>query len=1173
MPDFSQKKEDALQAIKDRLASKPPKKKDSPIQECADKDKEELLGAAVVIVSREDKHEGISGVQVVLEGPTPGQDDTNDIGFAQFDDRKPGSYTYKANFPSGKFQPYNINGKGQYVPVVEGQLAVPGGGVAIAEIKAYPTGDLSVEVVEDMGKAVPAADVKSISTDSPSPEALSEKNQNNHTFKRVKCGKYTVSASVPDTLYAEGIVTKTDVNVPEGGVGQARIVVKLLNIAEPHIDADRNELWFEPKAQDAAPPSPPLHLAKADAAAPPEEEQPVKLHLRYTETRPEKPFNEDGVLQFSNGNVAVFTDTACKTPLVLDGGRSAQIKNADLKKGLDLYLKGETAGAVTATLTLKTPADTAIRVRGPAQQALTVKASNVVEPRLEVEYKVVLLDRKLSDHQEAGEKKIFAEPTYILVSAKQRQAEPKYTKGAFLKAAANIEAFTDEKCEDKDKLDLSQPIPNDKLFGGSPWKLYLKGKTKGKFTLSLELEDPGNPKIRKLGPVKIDMGVVELEMKLHWHDVAAVKALQVDPDTDPVETYYTNLKDKALPDQKAMTDEEKVKTGRLLHAQSNNNNGRAKLVVQKLDASQWPDGTDDYQIFINPTNASGAVELWDKEWEGGAVNFPVGPVTVKDLKAAEKIYWVEGKTATKDFRQVMLDLTLDRPDKDAPAKSPKRNADWARFTVAQIKELKIDYTATPGQAVAWDEPQKRFYINLKADPDGRKITIGAQLSEKLQDVVIHLMLAPDKNNMKTANWGIDLPNGAVVTGKAPLTWKWKDIDAAVKHKDKADRKDLLHLSAKTNADGYAKLELTLSRFGGDKFQPGAYIEQDPHLAKYIHGHTDLEKKKPKLYKDTLQVWRRFWYQVVKVEGINAPGFGPAVGQYERVKADMQACPELQVTRTTVDGFNPKAIYPMYMVRVNGGPNDALVVSDTNKAQFFTGFAAEADKPIKVPILVCDAQWDPDGDSGLEDRDEPASSFPLDILMDKRVLNPPLQGGDLLVSGSWEAKDWDASANSGAGDWVNPRNGNLSNADLSINANRDDLNKVKVALPAGVGPTTAQTRVWIENLSVQGANDFLGESFNQRILAVYESDTQLKRDDFQNTIVHELGHAFHQVLHGAPATGIPAHPIQVDMGQGNHCRQETDKCVMYDSGPIVGSHNRYCDICHPYLLVQDMSNIV
>ena len=53
--------------------------------------------------------------------------------------------------------------------------------------------------------------------------------------------------------------------------------------------------------------------------------------------------------------------------------------------------------------------------------------------------------------------------------------------------------------------------------------------------------------------------------------------------------------------------------------------------------------------------------------------------------------------------------------------------------------------------------------------------------------------------------------------------------------------------------------------------------------------------------------------------------------------------------------------------------------------------------------------------------------------------------------------------------------------------------------------------------------------------------------------------------------MPKHPKQLNAkNQGNHCRNLTDKCVMYDSGPIKGSLNRYCDMCHPYMLVQDMS---
>ena len=67
----------------------------------------------------------------------------------------------------------------------------------------------------------------------------------------------------------------------------------------------------------------------------------------------------------------------------------------------------------------------------------------------------------------------------------------------------------------------------------------------------------------------------------------------------------------------------------------------------------------------------------------------------------------------------------------------------------------------------------------------------------------------------------------------------------------------------------------------------------------------------------------------------------------------------------------------------------------------------------------------------------------------------------------------------------------------------------------------------------------------------------------------------EVPKGDPAngmTGIPAHPNQADEGFGNHCRVDTDKCVMYDSGPIAGSYNRFCDSCHPYLLAQDMTRL-
>ena len=412
-------------------------------------------------------------------------------------------------------------------------------------------------------------------------------------------------------------------------------------------------------------------------------------------------------------------------------------------------------------------------------------------------------------------------------------------------------------------------------------------------------------------------------------------------------------------------------------------------------------------------------------------------------------------------------------------------------------------------------------------------------------------------------------NGPFPTTREPL-WKWDKIDEPLKHKDKSSREKYLHLSAVTDDKGYAKAEVRLSQQGGDIFHPGCYVDQDPHLARYVHGHEDLEKRKPFFAEKKIHVWRRIWVQKVEVETISSPDFAGAIAQYERVKTEMIQHDNHVVPKNVVERYSKKGIYPEYMIKVNGGTTDRLLVSDTNKTWFFNKVKAIPDKPNMIPILICDAQWDahPQGDSA------PATSppvrmnaFPIDIDVGKRALNPPVQGGNLLVSGDWKAQDWDDSLNNGAGGWGPERTGKLVAGDLTINRHRDSLTKVSVLLPEAANANHA-SRIWISNLVVKAAKNYLGESFQRKILAVYEPD---EPEDFQNTIAHEIGHAFKQVPEGKP-DNLPEHPVQVDLDQGNHCRHLKDKCVMYDSGPVRGSLNRYCKICHPYLLWQDMSEI-
>lgn len=299
---------------------------------------------------------------------------------------------------------------------------------------------------------------------------------------------------------------------------------------------------------------------------------------------------------------------------------------------------------------------------------------------------------------------------------------------------------------------------------------------------------------------------------------------------------------------------------------------------------------------------------------------------------------------------------------------------------------------------------------------------------------------------------------------------------------------------------------------------------------------------------------------------NIPG---AVPKYDKVKALMEAAPDLIIPKATVQAYNPRAIYPRYMIKAKGGNADALVVSANNKDQFFSSCAADADRPVKIPILVCDAQWDPYGNSSSLSfrRRIEASELPANIAVDKRVLDPPLQGGNLIVSGTWTALAYNAKTNNW--DLKGAENSPFAAGDIDIDPNRPDTKHIRIKLPAAF-PEDA-THLIIRNISVQGAASYLGEYSprTKKILVVHNPDAPI---DSVNSIVHEVGHAFNQVPEGS-VDGVPAHPIQKNKGQGNHCHYLDDKCVMFDAGRPDGySINKFCEKCHPHVLVQDMSKL-
>jgi hypothetical protein len=800
-----------------------------------------------------------------------------------------------------------------------------------------------------------------------------------------------------------------------------------------------------------------------------------------------------------------------------------------------------------------------ITVRAPVKRPLVVNQVVLVEPKIELEYKVVVLDRDLAQHQsaagEAAGELLRPAPTRIEVSLKQSAEAPRYAGDATL-SAPNCDVFLDAECTQP----LGRKLTNAELRTHPAKSLYLRGKTRGLFDLSLTL-DPSTDARLLVGPAaREQMGVVELQLQIFSH----ATPVNVAATTYPLTGHCADLeKADLIPDQLIVSDADKVRVGRTLHEQKDKRHGRAKLVL-KLTAAEWPGGADGYDIVLE--RKGDGVRVYDAETEGSRQSLPL-KTKASALKTAEKTLWVEGSKASEALRDTRLSLGLDRAS-GGLAKTAKPHGDWARFTVVKLKSVALEYTKpAAGQPVPWNPSKRRWYINYQAGDAGRKVKIRARLTKPLEGIQLHFMLAPDKNNLKEKNWGVDLPGA----------WPWNGIDVNAKQKDKANSTDLLHLSEKTDTEGKADKELVLSQFGGDVFWPAAYIDQDPHLAAYVRGHATLEKRKPALCDDPIKVWRKFAYQKVKVQGRSYPSTDTAENVYGRIRAEMHKRPSKTYTRAQVKAMANPALFPEYMFKVGGGKKEVLNVSDANTPQFFAGVAAEGEHPIKIPIITCDYNWGEERDSAaVALNDLRPSQFPLDVTTDALVCNPPLQGGDLLAAGTgdWIAAEWDPAANGGAGDWANVRNGSFANADISIDRKRSSLKKIRVALPAGVGATTADTRIWIRNLVVQGANrHFLGGyniDGNRRIVGVFDPK---EKADYQNTVVHELGHAFWQTADMPPPAGIPTNPNLIpNTGDGAHCSYSTNKCVMFTSGPIAGSLNRYCPDCHPYMLVQDMNTI-
>lgn len=736
---------------------------------------------------------------------------------------------------------------------------------------------------------------------------------------------------------------------------------------------------------------------------------------------------------------------------------------------------------------------------------------NVVTPKIETEYKVVMRDRELSAHQDGAEKKIVTDDaTYIQVSASQSGGKRYAGDGTLEVSPANVEVYTDKECRNK----LAGKIKNADLLGGK-FELYLKAKAKGKFNAKLTLDASNDPDIDVRPPASEEMAVIELETTLHRFDKADLDGLEADKD---------------LPEQKAMSDADKVKLGRLLHAQQSENHGRAKLLLKKLDGA-WPADADAYDVVLECEQ--GRLALFDKEAEGAEKPLPL-KIKLKDLKANDLELWVQGSSESGAARDTVLAVGLDRAA-GGLAHKPKRHADWSRFTVVKIAKVELEVKVPAGKPKVWDAAKKRYYINTQAGEAGRtlgdaagerEVKVVATLGKPIKDVPIHFLLAPHADNAAPAGM--------------PATWDPKDLKTELRALDRKDRKALMHFSAASDAAGKAEMkDLVLSAFGGDQFTPGAYIEQDAHLSKYVPGDAKLGKRAPVLCAHLLQVWKFFQYEIAYQERHDGTSYADRF-----TEADLQAkfaadFIEMELTGTVVTAAHS---YLVPMANARAWVSGELGAEQTRTLQF-----AFVDAIAMSPAV-----------------DHELTVAPGNLTGVGLQFGWTLQG--LCLDLSAQAK-WLKSATCGtaANQQALPA-GRISLVDSGVNhrLNVDlrNLNSLQNVALADIAVKIVLHKYNVLSGLSWGAPTLVGMRWRESGYPGQETDAT------SNTAYHEAGHYLGLAPKTLPDTGATASTVWYDSpGVGDHCKHGPQDCVMWHA--FLMKFN-FCPTCKLALRARDHS---
>lgn len=678
---------------------------------------------------------------------------------------------------------------------------------------------------------------------------------------------YWKGRSVGSTGLTLTLEAATDPRITVGSAATAAARARhMSNAVKPSLTLDKAAVPLNfPPARSVAEDT---HLFQGQPL--PDENPPTAvLTVGYTASLSHPLYDEGGTLSLGGAAATLWAEPACTTALPMP----LVLSNADLKSGRKLYLRGDAAGAVQASLTLNgTAIDIAEVDTSSLVQQITVEDVNRVTPCLRAEHLVVLRDQGLHTAQrkpdsEAGSaaadaaQHIRADATRLDLWAAKLADAPAYTgKGKLVLSPTRCEVFKDEACTQP--FDLATEIGFDVLTAAEPFKLYLRGQQAGLFSAELHLGASGDARVKVDGPAKGEMGCAEIKLQV-FHHLRADVDQAVEPDVDDVNTYWNQLQGLSFT-QQAMSTSERIGVGRMLHLQKDGHHARAKLVIEH-DSAHWPAAAQDYTVVLAAADAdkagqqrSGALKVFDAEAAGTELALPWAQ-SLADA-GARKPLWAEGAAVCDAWRGLRLSVGFGRAPVASPGVPAKLDGDWGSFTVVKIKAVRCDFANEPGREKFIDG--QKVFVNLddqgrvlKTVAGQRKADVLAEIEPALQDVEVFFSVVEHADTYK-------------ITG-LPDHFKEKKL-AQLKHTlkpvDRSDRRKLLTMSARTDARGQAKVDtLQAPQTSLLKFKVGAYLLQDPQHARYVDEHPELMKQAPALSADWLEVWRRLFFRVVAMK--------------------------------------------------------------------------------------------------------------------------------------------------------------------------------------------------------------------------------------------------------------------------------------------------------------------